>query len=63
MADRVSGLHGHQNEKKIRFRTSSRVHYNNENKVEDLFNEADLKNSWDRNDVYRDQENSRPKIG
>ncbi|KAE8744311.1 hypothetical protein FOCC_FOCC009034 [Frankliniella occidentalis] len=62
MADRIGGQHGHQNEKKIRFRTSSRVVYNNENKVEDLFNEADLKNSWDRQDILRDQENPRSKI-
>lgn len=62
MADRVGGLHGHQNEKKIRFRTSSRVHYSNENKVEDLFNEADLRNSWDRQDILRDPDNPRPRI-
>lgn len=63
MADRVSGLNGHQNEKKIRFRTSSRVHYSNENKVEDLFNEAELRNSWDRQDMLRDPDNPRPRIG
>ncbi len=63
MADRFGGQHGHQNEKKIRFRTSSRVVYNNENKVEDLFNEADLRNSWDRQDILRDHDNPRSKIG
>lgn len=63
MAERIGGINGQQNERKIRFRTSSRVHYNNENKVEDFFNEADLKNNWDRQDMLRDQENPRPKIG
>lgn len=63
MADRTGGLFASQNEKKIRFRTSSRVVYHNENKVEDLFNEADLKNSWDRQDMIRDQDNNRPRIG
>ncbi|KAK3924361.1 Protein TAPT1-like protein [Frankliniella fusca] len=62
MADRFGGQYGHQNEKKIRFRTSSRVVYNNENKVEDLFNEAELRNNWDRQDISRDQENPRSKI-
>jgi len=62
MADNETVISG-QNEKKIRFRTASRVHYINDNKVEDHFNPEDLSNRWDRDDTTKENIKARSKLG
>ena len=50
-------------EKKLRFRTTPKIHYTNENKVEEIVRTTDLKSRWDDNRESGETEDVRRKKG
>jgi hypothetical protein len=48
-------------EKKLRFRSTAKIHYTNENKVEDHLRSIDLRSKWDDSRGARETEEFKTK--